>query len=359
MKVDTKIFDVIQTMRFPLVILVVFAHVIGEHRAVISFDRASWDTYVFVSELISHHLGKISVPLYFLISGFFFFRTLYGQKKYSNGAIIKKKVNSLLWPYIFWNLALILGTLALNSIAGLMNFSVSTSELSLDYFMNLENLKSFFWTGPINFPLWFIRDLMCMMLITPLLHAYIRYTKKYGMLLLLVLYVSTAIGKVTGFSNPAIFFFTLGGYFYENKVDILKFCCAYKRTVAVPMIVTLGISLALNGKQGNEIALRVFMILAMITTVNVMNYIQRFRALRDWLMSLSAASFFIYLVHQIFIINWMKGFVMRSSLSSSAIGMLLGYFIIPTATIIICLMLFFMLRKIMPNILSFLLGGRL
>lgn len=95
--------------------------------------------------------------------------------------------------------------------------------------ISFENFLKSFWefrfeglgeskSMPIDFPLWYVRDLMIVVLCSPLLYRLI----KCGRLLV------GLIGGIWLSFNPefcgidmtGFFFFTLGGYFSMNKVDL-------------------------------------------------------------------------------------------------------------------------------------------
>jgi peptidoglycan/LPS O-acetylase OafA/YrhL len=71
--------------------------------------------------------------------------------------------------------------------------------------------------GPYLLPLWFLRDLIIMVFLSPLVYYFVKYTKHYGIVLLGILYY-TKIGFIipgysTGLFLTACFFFALGAYF--------------------------------------------------------------------------------------------------------------------------------------------------
>ena len=53
-----------------------------------------------------------------------------------------------------------------------------------------NSLYMLFWHTPVNYPLWFLRDLICMSALSPLFYAFFKYLKIYGLLILLALYLS-------------------------------------------------------------------------------------------------------------------------------------------------------------------------
>ena len=68
--------EVIAAMRFPLMVLLLFAHVLPMVSVPIEMNLSEMNIYHFISEGISHNLSRIRNPLFFFFSGFFFFRKL-------------------------------------------------------------------------------------------------------------------------------------------------------------------------------------------------------------------------------------------------------------------------------------------
>ncbi len=59
-------------LRFPLIVLVVFIHVLPIKLNIIDeFSLSDRNLYLYISEIISHTIGKIAVPCFFLFSGFY------------------------------------------------------------------------------------------------------------------------------------------------------------------------------------------------------------------------------------------------------------------------------------------------
>lgn len=69
-----------------------------------------------------------------------------------------------------------------------------------------NSLYMLFWHTPVNYPLWFLRDLICMSALSPLFYAFFKYLKIYGLLILLALYLSVWETNIAGLSMTAIMF---------------------------------------------------------------------------------------------------------------------------------------------------------
>lgn len=74
---------------------------------------------------------------------------------------------------------------------------------------------------PIAFQFWFIRDLMVMIILTPIIYFICKRAKIYGVLLLCILWFFRWWVNIPGLSILALFFFTAGAYFSINKRNLI------------------------------------------------------------------------------------------------------------------------------------------
>ncbi|MBO8440458.1 MAG: acyltransferase family protein, partial [bacterium] len=142
---------IIAGIRFPLICGIVLIHLRIMECSGVYMGNINW--YIF--RLFSDILGRISVPLFAIISGYLFFVNVrkydwiaYKQKLY-------RRLKSILLPYVLWNLLFYLVYVI---------YLVSTGRLVERYTDgNLFDIVDIFLWGstgkPIDYPLWFMRDL--------------------------------------------------------------------------------------------------------------------------------------------------------------------------------------------------------
>ena len=128
-----------------------------------------------------HSIAVVAVPVFFIISGYFFF---YNVKEFNNDVYVeklKKRVLTLLIPYLLWNL------LPVFMIVGGNLFSVFFKGKSFDalysFFYDLwnEGIWHIWWdktsgTMPFDSPLWYVRDLMIVVCLSPVIYWFIKRT---------------------------------------------------------------------------------------------------------------------------------------------------------------------------------------
>ncbi|MBR1578496.1 MAG: acyltransferase [Bacteroidales bacterium] len=141
-------------------------------------------------------LTEVCVPLFYVISGYLYFRNA-PQDPQPRWFLDKYKSRffSLVIPYLIANV-----------IAwGCYYFALKAVPSMVSGFFgdNWKDPVFVFWTGPVNMSLWFIRELILVVLVSPLIFLLVRYLRWWGVLALGVLWVC----KI----GPApLFFFSLG-----------------------------------------------------------------------------------------------------------------------------------------------------
>lgn len=208
--------QLIDFVRFPLAIMVVIHHCFG-NSIMIPYDNIlDLGVYDEFRCAISHVLVHIDNPTFFFISGYLFF--IGGQRLdwHNYSSKILNRVRSLLVPYISWNI--------LTLIAGACMYFVSHREI-ITYLSNNCNFH-IFWDAisqevvdygplnlsytaftPLNGPLWFLRDLMVVTLISPLLYSLIKWSREIFIALLAILFFTNIWYPIGGISPCSIFFF--------------------------------------------------------------------------------------------------------------------------------------------------------
>lgn len=346
----------IEMMRFPLIVLVVFIHVIPESLYPIGIEGGghamTW--YRFFSELISHNIGRIAVPCFFLFSGFLFFRNSEGLCFHFYKLKLRRRGRSLLLPYILWNCLLISAIFLKNYLCGFLH--IENDEFLFQ--IRDQSLYAVLWENPINFPLWYMRDLMCMVVITPLFYILFRYLKGVGLILLTVVYLSTIELGIPGFSTTAILFFGLGSYLAIYKKNLLSISLKLKIPGLIIALFSLSFALYYNTEEPHEYIIRLFALSGTVTALNLTYVLMERTKVRELLSCLSQTVVFIYAIHEIYIINFLKGWFHGMGVAGSGMGMLVGYLTIPLLTLCICIGLFLFLKKTAPCLLFVLIGDR-
>lgn len=372
---------ILNAIRFPLACMVVTIHCkINESEWVLPQWTTSMSGEEFstaLQVLFSTILSGIAVPTFYLISGYFFF---YKTESFTINIYIqklKKRLHTLLIPYLLWNLLYILLIVSKKVLAyfvkgkplsGIVDFMSENGWLKMFWDCNIWrtdkiNLLGFFTppSGPVLIPMWFIRDLMVVVLITPVIYYIIRKLKLWALLILCFCYITGIWPYIHGFSVTAVFFFSLGAYFSINKLNIvneLRKFRVYTFSLYLPMVVLM---MLLNGNHttigGNLYQL--YIIVGVITIINIATLLDE----KGKLIinnKLSDTTFFIYAFHGLIALE-IAGMILKIPFpieGNDWMNVSLHYILKPGLTIFICLLSYRIIKKYMPGILNVLTGNR-
>lgn len=354
LNLQNRLFETIGVLRFPLIVLVVFAHMLPFEQQPVHLSWDPGEIYVLVSEVISHHLGRLPVPCFFLFSGYFFFLKVTSWSPNGYKVQIKKRIKTLVIPYMIWNLILIIAILAKNFVFQKTGLGTDEGYESLQR----SSVYELFWGGPINFPLWFLRDLIVMALLSPLFYYFFTYAGLCGLILIFICYLLTIESGIPGLSTTAIAFFGLGSYLGLFKYNLLIISLPYGKMAGLAAAIALILTTYYTAHTTNEFYVRVFLLFAVIAVFYTGYCITGHERLKHYLPGLARPVFFIYAVHMVYILSWLKGALSRSPLAHSGWGMLLGYFMVPPICIGIVLMLYTVMKRFLPRTLYFITGNR-
>ncbi|MFD2598317.1 acyltransferase family protein [Sphingobacterium corticis] len=346
--------EVIDMLRFPLTLLVVFIHMLPfqqqELTSTLSFDNL----YVFTTELVSHHIGRVAVPSFFLFSGYFLFIQIksWSLKVYSS--LLKKRARTILVPYLMWNLVAILAIVFKNLTFEYINLGSDGGIEGL----KKASLFDIFWITPVNFPLWYLRDLIVMILLSPVIFYFLKYLGKIGLAALFFIYITRIESDIPGISSTALFFFGLGSYFGIYKINMLNWSINIGKWALSFAFIFLLIATYYTAQDQNEFWIRLYAVFATAGLLYLGNKIYDKPHLRTRLLQLAEVCLFIYVTHLIYILNWLKGGLEKLSSVITGPILLIAYFAIPFICVLIIIALYKMAKQYIPKALGISLGNR-
>lgn len=350
-------------LRFPLIIGVVFIHSLADSGPADNIginENCTYPVYTTISYLFSRILPLISVPLFFFFSGFLFFHVAAFNKEIYVRKL-KKRVRALLIPYVIWNLLYLLLIFTIQSIAP---ETISKNTVLIKDYRFSELIESFWiWKmanveGPINISLWFIRDLMVMIVLSPGIYFILKKLKHYALVIFGIFYISEYWFSIPGFSIPALFFFSSGAYFSIYKKDFIQPARHHLFVFGILYFLLTTILLVFHQEKKCWITYvtNLYILIGILFTIGLTAH---FIAKGKWKMSsfLSESSFFIYVSHFAILERIIK--VLYRSLHPHTDGMLLLiYFVCPVITVCIGLSAYYLLRRYLPKTTALLTGNR-
>lgn len=220
-------------VKFPLMLAIVCIHVQNAPK-LMTFD---WYYVKFWAEAV----GRIGVPLFFFISGLMFFCNIESYKsipyfiKYSWKGKMKRRLRSLLVPYIIWNLIAFLFFYIKKDV----DFTFSNLMHSLWDFK-----KDGFWFFPINGVFWFIRDLFIVSICSPLIYLFISHigkTRLGGVICTLIILFMIINTQYSGGSLIETFIlFSVGGIIGLYRLNVIDSMIKW-RSIALLTFIALSI----------------------------------------------------------------------------------------------------------------------
>lgn len=366
-------FRVFDWLRFPLIVGVVFIHCFGkpfEYEAINFAHLTGMDYFNLFRVSISHVLTHVCVPTFYLISGYLFFIGMeeWNWNVYLNK--LKKRARTLLFPFLIWNTICILLTLFSvirhEGLIGIQSFFEDNGYWRLYWDCKQWNLDRTNWFGGANsasspylVPLWFLRDLMIVCICSPMLYYLFRITKVWGLLLLVICYITGVFIPLSGFSIMAFMFFGLGGYYRINIIDTTKVTYNLRYYIYIVAAILWIVCTMFNGhntKTGNMIY-PFYVIVGCMAIINIATHFVKNNKVKMPAI-LSNSSFFIYLLHCNIVIGVATTIVWSLFDKTNVVLLLLGYLLIPIITVFMCFAIYYLLNKYTPFLCKILVGNR-
>lgn len=342
----------IACVRFPLVFAILLLHC---YSTCIIPDHVIYDKTLYP---LAYWIGETGVPAYFFISGLLLF---YSSKDYFQQ--IKSRFRTLFVPYMIWNALLLLFYVAL----WMAGFHPEILFKSMDDYTWQDYVRCFWdrgvsdWgnTTPIMAPMWYIRNLMVMYLISPIIYFFIRVT---GPLIPIVSALFWINAHNVAFSLQTLTMFSLGAYFPINDINPIDFWKQYKNHILIIFLV-LGVwdnflhIAPIDSSIAAMVGLPVHR-LALIANTFFVIWLGTFLYDRDWRFpNLSKAAFFIFCIH-FPLMKIIRKQICKSHLEWSDGTHIMAYFISLAIVTFICYFMFKFLSRHWPWFIRVSTGGR-
>lgn len=347
-------------LRFPLAALVVLLHTAAP-------DSSDGFTYC-LANYVNAPIVQVAVPGFFLMSGYLFFagKEEFGWTVYKKK--IGKKVRSLLVPYIIWNyIALFLGYgytyYKSRTIGTVMPWDLmeilwahgdgimATSPLGYEYPVIVS---------PVAGVLWFMRDLVMMMLCSIVSYHIIKRLKWWIFPILILLNVFKIGFPFAGFSLAAITFFNIGAFFSIHQIHVFDWLVKHETIWLVlwPLFVILQ---TIGGLYGYDLnSLDCMLLMCGVAFVFVLAY--KIAAHPSAVVSIVArwgeTSFFIYAFGNTLILWFVNKNVGYMLETIPYIGSFLNYEFLFVARVVECVVVYYVMKRSLPRLLGILIGGR-
>lgn len=340
--------------------MVVFLH---SYNANVKFSSGDINFHnecnLFIQKFFSEGITRIAVPMFFCISGYLFFLNFSGTRidfciKYI------KRAKSLLLPYLFWSIW------GLSFYFCLQLFPQSkaffTKELIVNY--SFQKILDTIFINPIPYQLWFMRDLIVLVIFSPFIYWITKHFRIIPVLLLFIIWLVFFKFSFVIFSDESVLFFCLGAYFAVYKSEYLskplsQKCYLIFTIIWILIVLFKTVLISQNSDQTVLLWLlhKISIIIGLLATWSLYDiYNDKKDNPNKAILNLSYLSFFIYAFHEPTLTIIKKGLFFiagASEITSVAI-----YFLAPIVTIIISVLLGGLIKKRIPRFYELITGGR-
>lgn len=340
-------------VRFIMMLAVVFFH--GYTSVQMYNDIMAMPVYHCVIKIFGLQFGELGVPVFFAISGYLFFYG-YKQNYYSYHSKLKRRIFSLLIPYFFWNVFFLMVFYIVEFIPLIRDLFNQGRELVHDY-TGYDFFKAF-WaedrTGkPFQSQLWFVRNLMVLMVCSPFIYYLINKGKSFLIMLLAIIWY---FGAQWYNEVNSVFFFSFGAYFSMNGKSLVGTINLYRRFIVLFFILLALLDLFLMYDHVNHWIHRAVLLVGPPFVIIVTSWMVERGIIRD-IKFLTASIFFVYVVHDP-MLRFIRKFSLQYIDHESDWQLIIGYFSAIFMDLVICYILYWLLSRYAPRLLVLISGGR-
>jgi len=312
----------------------------------------------FVQNFITNGICAVAVPALFIISGYFFFITVQTGSRLEFTDRFKKRLKTLALPFLIWSVLGILLFYVLQSFP--LSKPFFTKDLVRDY--TFQKWLYILFYLPISAQLWFIRDLIILILLSPLFYKALKSIPKITLLACFILWYFNV--PVYIFSNEALLFFLAGSYVGIQKILPQNF---YKISFSPLILVLIWIVLEIIKTLVIEEHIYIIWLITLLRKTAIITGIVAIWYSYDVLYKnddisakkyypLFQYSFWIFVTHQPLLNIIKKGLNYAMGFTNSTSFII--YILSPIITLLIIIPLAILLRKYVPKVYYISTGGR-
>lgn len=367
-------------LRFPLAILVVFVHGFGAEINITELHAGGLTglaVYDYIRLFFSVVISRSAVPVFFIISGYLLFLKVEKYDKAIYISKLRKRLHGLVIPYVSWILLFVLWILMFK-LGGILLYDKPWMGI-VDYFKENGYLHMFWdssvwgeretWlgvkahnSGPVLLPFWYMRDLIMMVIFSPVCYWLIKNIKLVFIAFLFAIYVlDIRISYMSESFVDASLFFSLGAYFAIMKQDFTDVLWKWRYAIVPLAVILMALQTYTGSAMGDSVSRMIHPWLVIIQSaalIIVASAMCRHQGLYRWNRKLAGTSFFIYALHP-FILGYVIAIINKVAPMGDAWYMqTFCYLTAPLACVMVCVGVYWGMRMYMPSVMRVLMGER-
>lgn len=331
-EVSKELSEKIRILSFICTIMVMYRHSLNFYAF---FGTSQLAGYSASIQSLFWSITEVAVPFFFIVSGLFFLHNNH-YKIPSFLCTLKKKVHTLFIPFLFWNII----SIPLFLVVNRDTFSVTSFLQSL--------LRSDFYG-----PLWYVRDVLVLILCTPLYYWILRIDSKLAHIALVIgLFIYWNPFELEFLTSVSVSMFLLGGvfcrYLYILSKNLSNYWLIFLPMVWIVLQILPNYDIQLPYRYNMQICI------GLVIMWNSYRFIpDRYK---NKLLSLSKYSFFVYVTHY-YVEKFIKKILGVLFWENEAIS-LITYLLLPIVTCAMLVALAKVLNNKFPVFYKFVTGGR-
>jgi len=332
---DTNVRDRFNLLRFVMIVGVVMLHT-PEY---VPITEVGSDWFSLTKAFFQNALFRTTVPVLTFISGYLVFQA---KLDLAPMKLLAKKSRSLLLPFLVFNLSVLVAAWLAQTHAGIV---LSRDLAGFDPAIWLD--AAFGLTGsPVNYPLNFLRDMMALMLIAPLMGLLIRGLPFIGLALCFWFFMNNYDGVLVLRDTMPIVFY-MGGLAACRKWNLRALDAYAPHCLALFLLFCVAI---VYFRIGNTTALRLISPL-LVWPASALLMDSR---IGPWCARMNKYSFFIFVAHApVLMLSWQV-----YKRAGAGMPYPLYWAAAPLLTTVLLVWLYRIGMKIAPDMLQLALGGR-
>jgi len=299
------------------------------------------------------YLIEVAVPMFFMISGYLFYRTFSVDKTKDK---LKSRVKTLLIPYLLWNVVYAVFFISMVAVGLVKNI-----HIEWNWKLILQIVNSDF------SPLWFVKYLMVFTLIAPLMY-YVFKNRYVGATAIVCMIITNVLLCVFGvirspldvnanslsMLNYQYIFYAIGAWAGLNFKDFVETPARYKRNASLCAICMLFILYFMPFFHKGIIIGHTFRIFFAIALWFLFDFLPEIK-MRTWF----KMSFWIYCSHTI-VLQCAQGIIglLYGMLGGSSIIWIAEWMVLPIVVLISLLLAGLIAKRYTPRVYNTLTGNR-
>ncbi len=351
---------IIDNLRYLLLVLVVLAHCKLYEFTTVT-PTAGW-----IMHLFSLTLTWACVPVYFVISAFFFFKGMeerFSWKSYTSK--LSRRVRSLLVPYLLWNIIALL-FLIIKTAPALADFFPQYDSIDLspaNIIRGFWSTEVFFPSGgskPYDFVLWFVRDLIVLNICAPVFWLAARYIPRTTLAVLTALIVCIELDApwlpdIIYLTPPRPIYFYFIGAMLAIQGHSLVNLGRYAGPLLLPAIAA-AVAYTCFEQEGYPRLFRWFYVICFIP-ISIKGAAIFTRTPQPWIRPVMHSGFFVYAFHGLWA-SMSATAILRLLDPHSTLMFLVAYLLDFTCLLGLSTAVWYLCRRFVPRITAVLCGMR-